>query len=65
MKCMLQRVYFPIHFSGVAQKMVEKLWHLSEMPDVEAFRYFLASLRCTGRWKIRFLLLYRSVCGAE
>lgn len=64
MKCMLQRVYFLIHFSGVAQKMIEKLQRLSEMPYAEAFRYFLASLPCTGRWKIRFLLPYRSVGGA-
>lgn len=42
MKCMLQRVYFVTHFSGVAQKMIEKLWHLSEIPYAEAFKiYFL------------------------
>lgn len=62
---MLQCVYFLIHFSDVAQKMIEKLWHFSEMPYAEAFRYFLASLPCTGFWKIRFLLLYRSTCGAK
>lgn len=62
---MLQCVYFLIHFSDVAQKMIEKLWHFSEMPYAEAFRYFLASLPCTGCWKIRFLLLYCSTCGAK
>lgn len=32
---MLQHVHFLIHFSGVAQKVIAKLWHLSEMPYVE------------------------------
>lgn len=32
---MSQHVHFLIHFSGVAQKMIAKLWHLSEMPYVE------------------------------
>lgn len=32
---MSQHVHFLIHFSGVAQKMIAKLWHLSEMPYAE------------------------------
>lgn len=35
MKYVLQHVHFLIHFSGVAQKVIAKLWHLSEMPYVE------------------------------
>lgn len=30
MKCMLRRVYFLIHFSGVAWKQVEKWWHFCQ-----------------------------------
>lgn len=32
---MSQHVHFLIHFSGVAQKMIAKLRHLSEMPYAE------------------------------
>lgn len=35
MKCVLQHARFLINFSGVAQKMIAKLWHLSEMPYAE------------------------------
>lgn len=62
-KCMFQRVYFLVHFLSLAQKMIEKWWHLSQMPYAEAFfpffffprRYLLASLLSTRHWKIVFL----------
>ena len=47
---MLQRVYFLIHFSGVAQKMIEKPWHLSEMLYAEVFVYFFGLL--TLHWAL-------------